>query len=273
MRPVKERWGIEETAVRCILAGHDMAMHDYESDPFITYQALLEACREGRIPLTELDTKVRRILALKERAGVHDDHGRYEAIRDRMDEGRNAELAQQMADAAVTVFAGPAAPLAGESSLLAVTCYRNPPGTQQDLSTMSSPARCIVEEEIRGRVPDSEILHLGERPEPDGVARAVAAACGRRLAAVFHLSRHVAYESGSGQDGEGLRELVHALTGAGASVTCVNLGNPVHSLPLDAAASIILTYCDGPESIRAGIRAAFGELPARGTLPLRLERT
>ena len=54
MKPIKDNYGIEETAILTVMAGHALILQDYHSDPKITIDALARAVRQGRIPLAQV---------------------------------------------------------------------------------------------------------------------------------------------------------------------------------------------------------------------------
>ena len=70
MKPMKDNYGIEEAAILAVLAGHDIILQDYNSDPRITHSALVAAVKSGRIPLEQVDTSVARILQAKAWLGL-----------------------------------------------------------------------------------------------------------------------------------------------------------------------------------------------------------
>jgi beta-N-acetylhexosaminidase len=77
MRAIIETQKIGEAAIRAILAGADVVMVIWDSrKKKEVYQALLDAIRSGRIPLSRLDESVRRVLELKAKRGTLSAKGR-----------------------------------------------------------------------------------------------------------------------------------------------------------------------------------------------------
>src|SRR6478735_9815644 len=68
MQGVRDLYGDAEVAVRALLAGVDQLLMTPAMDD--AYAAVIAAVRSGRIPGSELDAKVRRVLGLKYRRGI-----------------------------------------------------------------------------------------------------------------------------------------------------------------------------------------------------------
>lgn len=67
MEAITQRYGAEEAAVLAVLAGNDLLCStEYE----IQYEAVLEACRQGRIPSALLEEAVYRVLLWKQSLGL-----------------------------------------------------------------------------------------------------------------------------------------------------------------------------------------------------------
>ena len=67
MDAITQRYGAGEAAVLAVLAGNDLLCStEFE----IQYQAVLDACRSGRIPEETLNQAVRHVLAWKENMGI-----------------------------------------------------------------------------------------------------------------------------------------------------------------------------------------------------------
>jgi len=68
MAAIVNEYGVGESAVRAFLAGSDILL--YPTDPFAAAAAMVDAVAQGRITMDRLDQSVRRVLALKEQAGL-----------------------------------------------------------------------------------------------------------------------------------------------------------------------------------------------------------
>ena len=70
MGAIVNEYGVGESAVQAFLAGSDVLL--YPADPFEAFEATVHAVKTGRIPIERLDRSVRKILLLKQRAGLFD---------------------------------------------------------------------------------------------------------------------------------------------------------------------------------------------------------
>nr|MBO2494625.1 beta-N-acetylhexosaminidase [Clostridia bacterium] len=73
MGAIQKYYGIEEAAVRAVLAGTDIVSicHTYEKQKQ-AFEAIIQAVHSGRIPMERIDESVRRIIALKLKYGLSD---------------------------------------------------------------------------------------------------------------------------------------------------------------------------------------------------------
>jgi beta-N-acetylhexosaminidase len=73
MEGIAKHFGVEEAALAAVEAGADLllACHTLETQRRI-HGALLDAAREGRLPVERIDASVERILKLKDRYGLRD---------------------------------------------------------------------------------------------------------------------------------------------------------------------------------------------------------
>lgn len=112
MKPMKDEFGIAEAAVRTVLAGHNIILQDYQSDPAITLRALVEAVEADRTPVEQVNASVTRILAVKHWLGLFDsplvDVGR---LAERVATADNRAFAMHVARQAVTALEADALPL------------------------------------------------------------------------------------------------------------------------------------------------------------------
>ncbi len=75
MHAVADRYGVGRAAVQAVLAGADMVMVIWTAErKQQVFDALLQAVRSGEIPPARLDDSVRRILLLKARRGLLENH-------------------------------------------------------------------------------------------------------------------------------------------------------------------------------------------------------
>lgn len=73
MGAIQKNYGIEEAAVRAVLAGTDIVLicHTYEKQKQ-AFEAIIKAVDDGTIPMERIDESVKRIIALKLKYGLND---------------------------------------------------------------------------------------------------------------------------------------------------------------------------------------------------------
>jgi beta-N-acetylhexosaminidase len=230
-----------ELAVAAVEAGDDLLIFT-TSEPEIDQaaSALDAAVLDGRIPEQRLDDSVRRILELKSR--LLPSGGTFDAT-------THADVARAVSEQAVTVIAGAGLPLSSQLSggkpLLVVS-----PSTLADASGTELGAA------IRQRYPDSREVLVDPL---SGAGQAVALAAAPSAAAVIVAT----LPSNAGQD-----QFVRALLAANPHTVVLLLGLPYQLASFPAAPSVLATYGALPAQLDAAAAVLFGEIPARGTLPV-----
>lgn len=90
----------EDYAVKLLNAGNDMLLW---TKPEIDTPAILEAVKNGQLPVERLDDAVQRVLELKARVGLLVGEGKLPKPEE-IDLEKNARVAQEMADKSITVL-------------------------------------------------------------------------------------------------------------------------------------------------------------------------
>jgi beta-N-acetylhexosaminidase len=276
MKPMKDEFGIEEAAIRTVLAGHDIILQDYQSDPAITLRALVGAVDSGRIPVAQIDAAVARILALKGWLGLFEqplvDVSR---LAERVATPDDRAVAVQVARLAVTALETAGLPLrlpAGAESV--VITHGGSAGSGNDAQSVSAAGAPGVPgflHAMRQRLPG--VRHLAVRAEHAGPdAEAAWAAARAAHTVIFALfPRVVCYHEDSVRLAPPVVELIRRTAGAGPQVVLLVFGNPYVLQDLPRAHTTLCAYDhDCPESIEATVAALFGEIPAPGRLPVTL---
>jgi beta-N-acetylhexosaminidase len=132
----------------------------------------------------------------------------------------------------------------------------------------------LLVHEIRSRVPDARVLFID-----DAMASALApqvieaAAHAERIVATVYVipsaGRAVAGETGSpALEGGPSSVLASVLRTAAARTVVVSLGNPYLITQYPAVRNYVCTFSNAPVSELSAIKFLFGEMPARGHLPV-----
>lgn len=249
-------------AVRAVQAGADVIL--LPPKPEVAARALLAAVRSGRITEGRIDASVLRILALKERLGLHRER--------RVDEGtwersvaRPEDLARslEVARASITVVRNeggvlPLHPRPLRLLHLVLSSEDDNPAVQG-----------IPEDELQARGVSAETMTLG--PE---LTEATSADVLSRVEAATHVLVSL-FVRGSGARGStGMLEpharLVRALSGAGRPVIVVSFGSPYLLRQVPDIPVFVAAYGAAESSQRAALGALFGEFRVGGKLPVSL---
>jgi beta-N-acetylhexosaminidase len=244
-----------QAAVRALEAGADVLL--MPPDPEEAVDAVVAAVRQGRVTQERLEASVVRVLQAKELVGLHRsklvDPDRIEDV---VDAPEANELAQQVADRAVTLVKNDSAlaPLAdpGAAAFLLLAGSR------------SSTQGQVMAQEILKRIRGAAVLEL----DPSvNVGRAVAAASEKEIIVVAAFSQVGAYRSNAQLAGD-YPQLMEALITTGKPVVMVALGNPYLLRHYSGVAAYISTFSTVEPSEIAAVKALFGEIGMRGRLPV-----
>lgn len=271
MKPMKDNYGIEEAAILTVLAGHDIILQDYQSDPRITHSALVEAVKSGRITLRQVDESVARIMQLKQWLGLLDDPlVDPEQIDATVATPENKALAMEIARRSVTVLENRAVACqvcSPEKCLVIVN--GSDEAWNEDMQVGYMPNHERLHRAIRQRLPGVQTLTLSEEMPGEEIARALQQARDAEMIVFGLFTRVLSYQ----EDAIGLkqpyRELIEQVARTGKHFVLLNFGNPYIMAQLPQAHGALCTYDDHfPESIEAAVEVLFGETRPEGRLPV-----
>ena len=272
-------------AVEAIQAGADYVLIPGDLDG--AYHGVLDAARSGEIPESRIDESVRKILRAKAALGLH--KNRFvdiNAINDVLARPENVALAQQIADEAVTVLREnrKVLPLSPGAAIASNFAYHSAPAAGNHLLVLvftddarGENGRALVRE-VRERVPDAHVIYVD-----DALASALAphvleavSAAKRVVAAVYVTpsgGRVAGGESGSPALDHGpATVLANVLKAANDKTVVIALGNPYLIVQYPAIQNYVCTFSNVPVSELSAVKFLFGEIPARGHLPVTLPR-
>ena len=249
-----------EAVVRAIKAGADVALG--APDLKAALDALEAAVRRSEIPEERIRESVRRILRVKYRLGLSGrravDLARVSEVVERPDAVLEA---QRVAENSITVLrnAGALLPLSAEKAqraLFVVVAADDDP----------EEGRTFVPQ-VRRRVKDARILRADPRTtaaEYDSIFNEAARA---DLLVVAPFVKRAA-NKGTVQLPEAQAEFVRRLILMGKPVVVVAFGSPYLVRQLPAAPAYVAAYAIEDVAQSAAVRVLFGEVPARGRLPV-----
>lgn len=278
MKPMKDEFGIAEAAVRTVLSGHDIILQDYQSDPAITLQALVEAVNSGRIPVAQVDASVSRILAVKRWLGLFDNPlVDVSRLAERVATTENRDFAVHLAQQAVTALETDALPLRiPQDAGCVVITHGGAAGSGHDAQSATAGAPGVREflQALQERLP--AVCHMGIHPgSTDQELNVVRAAIHEAHTVIFGLfPRVVCYH----EDSVGLAapcvDLIRTCAATDRQMVLLNFGNPYVLQGLPKAHATLCAYDhDCPESIEATVAALFGEIATPGRLPVTIPST
>jgi beta-N-acetylhexosaminidase len=132
----------------------------------------------------------------------------------------------------------------------------------------------LLAREIRLRVPDARVMFIDDTLAPLLASQVLqAAARAERIVAAIYVipsaGRAVAGETGSPALEQGPASVLSSvLQAAAAKTVVVSLGNPYLVTQYPAAQNYLCTFSNAPVSELSAVKFLFGEIPARGHLPV-----
>jgi len=272
-------------AIDAIKAGNDVILWPTDLDG--AFRGIVEAVRKGEIPESQIDESVKKILEMKAAVGL--DKSRLvdlQTVPQQISLPEDMRFAQQVADEAVTVVRDNrkvlplqrlAAPAAGSIS----------PGARSD----SGLVLLILTDSVRGewgrsfaaalkqRRPDAQVFFADQgdaSPLSTSIVQAAANAQQVVIAAfVTPVAAKQVEVNGKLVNSVGLEpqvgELVRQILSRAVSKTVlVAMGNPYLAKDFPEVQTYLCAFSNASSSELAAVKVLFGEMPARGRLPVTL---
>ncbi|MCI0384517.1 glycoside hydrolase family 3 protein [Streptomyces sp. CNQ085] len=252
MRGASGQFPPDVAPVRALEAGCDQLV--LAPKPDIAYDAVLEAVRGGKIPVSRLDASVERILAHKLRRDLfrHPYVNERRAVRT-VGAERHRVDAQAITDRTVTLVRneGPLLPLSSGARSVLVAGW--------GVDTTRTLADAVAERPGQS----AAVLETGAIPSTDRITEAAGAAAGHGLVIVSVNAAAAGSERGAAQ-----ARLVQALMDTGTPFVAVAVRNPYDIRRFPGVPVYLATYSYGAPSLRAAVRAVYGDLSPAGRLPV-----
>jgi len=273
---------VARAAVDAVKAGADILMLADHVDE--VYDAILNAVKSGEIPESRIDESVKRIVAMKERAGLF--QNRFvdvSKVREVFSRKAGWDLAQEVADNAVTL-------VRDKSFALPLTAgTTNPKSNIKQTRTLLvlltdshlSPLGKTFEEEFRNRQPEVQTRHVyydNRAAWETGDLLATVRGADSVVIAAFMTTlpgkkdmaaggKIVNVVGLNGQSAELFRQMVSI---AGPRAMVVSLGSPYLILKYPNIQNYECTFSISSTSERAAVKALFGEIQNKAKLPVSL---
>jgi beta-N-acetylhexosaminidase len=288
-------------AVEALKAGADLILIPGDLDG--AYNGVLQAVQGGELSESRIDRSAAKILRAKAALGLH--RNRFvdlNAVTSALEQPENVAFAQEMADNAVTLVrqsapqpltdapqqsfeSAPAAqfkilplPLGTQSAPQFAYHSTVAPANHLLVLVFTDDVRSengrVLAREVRDRVSDAHILYIDDSLAPVLAPQVLAAAATaeRIVAAVYAIptpGRLPAADTGSPALASGTSALLADLLKAAAAKTVVvSLGNPYIIARYPAIQTYVCTFSSAQVSEESAVKFLFGEIPARGHLPI-----
>lgn len=259
-----------QAAWMAIRAGHDQVLIDYKRSPLETYEAVLAACLDGRVPLARLQDAVRRVQALKAKrrqVGPLPSEAEIHA--------RLQDVGRRVAEAAVTLAGSlPAGGLELGARPLLIICddlRRSDAGMADEIAGERVQATHPLADLIQADLP-CEVLVCDEDPSDEDLQR-LRERLGSATAVIGATFAHIQCYKG---DGVRLparqRELWAQVAAAGKLRTLLLFESPYALSDLPGDVPVIVGYGGDRFSLAASAGALLGKLPCPGKLPVTVAR-
>lgn len=253
MQGVRDLFSDAEVAVRALLAGVDQLL--MTPAPEAAFAAVVDAVESGRIAEKDLDTKVRRVLALKYHRGLVDD-----ALVDVAQVAARVGTPEHLATAAAVTNRtttlvrndDKVLPMAVSGKKVLVTGY--------GVTTTQ-----ILADGLKAKGAVTTVHQTGTAPTDAQVAAAVAKAAGQDAVVVTTMK---AWDSVVTDKNRGQQKLVAQLRATGLPVVVVATRDPYDVAYLGDVETYLATYSYSPVAIEAVARVITGEVSPTGTLPV-----
>lgn len=254
-----------EAAWRAVVAGHDQVLVDYKRPPGESYEAVLAAAVDGRIPEGRLREAAACVQAFKARCAALPALPPDEQIRATLH-----EVARRLAAAATTAFRPAAAPLQlGERPLLVVCDDLKSRGVgladeQQATGLQGTHPLVTALQQHRG----FEVLVFEEAPTAENLARLATAAAAASAVIGATFAHIVCYK------GEGVRlpapqiAMWQELAAGGKLQSLLLFESPYALSDLPAGVPVLGGYGGDAFTMEAAAAALLGGGPCPGRLPV-----
>ncbi|WP_436239985.1 glycoside hydrolase family 3 protein [Paenibacillus sp. LjRoot153] len=271
MRGIKTHYGIEQSAILAVKAGHDLILQDYESDPEITYRALLDAVQTGEIGIDQIDHSVMRILEVKEKFNLLNkcDIDLAEA-RGIVSSQEHAVVAAEIADKSVTVLEAATMPFTNKKTLLIATRGEEEGMEAEDLGFVVKGKSAYLHTQLSKYVTDLEMIVVNEHPSSEDFATISQTLAGNHYSHVIYgtFVRVLSYKEGSGTVPESQLELMNFVKSQHMNAALLIFGSPYIMRKMTPYPNCICAYGDCVYSINAALKVLYGTLQANGKLPV-----
>jgi len=256
-------YDVTERIVRPLEAGADIILTP--RDPLRAIETVRTAVQNGRLSEARINESVRRILWAKASAGLHRQRVPDRRVLDYLlQEPRGAQLAQAIADQAVTVLRAEGGMPLIQDTRTALFQLTNSAGSESIAAAMDL-FRSLLEQQglVSGFRSEADL-------SPDIKEQALQASA---AASVYVVALYVRLIAGRGDALLSLDHgvLISELIRTGKPVVLITFGNPYLVSTVPEAAAHVVAYDQTLETVRSVYRVLVGELEPNGRLPITVD--
>jgi beta-N-acetylhexosaminidase len=259
-----------EAAVRAILAGNDVVLHS--PDDGGAFAGIRDAVKSGRIPQSQVDASVERIIRAKARAGLHKTKTvNLDVLPNLLGTRANQAVADAISQRSITLIKDSRThvplTLSREAQLLYLSVLDYPSGWR-----IAAPSRTFIPE-LRKRWPNVTAVELSDRATAAEIdlVRAMVPRFDAVIASVF-----VRAASSSGRLDLAptlqrlLQDVARQTDTSKRPFIATLFGNPYVATFLPDLPAVLLTYDFYDRAEASAVRAIAGEASIAGKLPIAL---
>ena len=275
---------IGREAVDAFKAGNDMLL--IPPDLEAAYQAILKAVQSGEIPPSRVDESVLKILRVKASLGLNKARlVDLSALDSKIGVPQNVALAQEMADAAITLVRqnGAALPIKRTGTTDSRLPYQTLGEVRNQLLVVivSDDVRLeagrVLERQIKMRVPDANVIYTDEqlaavmsldivRAAGEAAKIVVAVYASPTAGKMIRTNSGVRNSLSLGGDSTSL--LLQILRSQVQKTILVAMGNPYLAKDFPEVQNYLCTFSAAPVSEVSAVKALFDEIEIHGQLPV-----
>jgi len=259
MKAVSANYSPGDMAFKAVAAGCDILL---APDVDAAIATLKQAVESGKLPMSQLDASVTRIIQAKKWLGLFEkssvDVGALDGIVGRSE---HKAAARRVAREAVTVLRREGMPLDRSRGILVIAAAEG-----GDLGPPQPNANELFVEEVRKRQPGAKAVLVEEKKETWQAALTAARNADAVILAVSTRIR--SYAADSLRINEEILEQAHKLAAIGKHVSLVVMDNPYVVKSFPDMPVCLCTYSSCPDSVTAAVEVLFGEFKPVGRLPV-----
>ncbi|MET7512927.1 glycoside hydrolase family 3 protein [Streptomyces sp. NPDC005480] len=260
MQGVRDKYGDDRVPVLALKAGVDQLLNPPSLE--VSWNAVLDAVKNGELTEARLDESILRVLRLKEKLGLFDEpYVTGRGVDETVGTREHLAAADRIAEATTTL-------LLNKNGLLPLSrrTHRNILVVGADPASPSGttgPPTTTLGQALTELGFTATVLSTGTAPNQAKIDEAVAAAKGKD--AVLVGTYNVA--AGSAQ-----QRLVNALAATGVPVVAVAIRNPYDIAQVPGVGASLAAYSWTDVELRAAVRVIAGRARPRGKLPVPVQR-